>query len=447
VLMEIHETIFPSIQAAVFPDSSDELQGTQKADSGAHGDRCRHSKGDQHLKRRLLEVFSFSVSYPNSKSDPVFSISRSRNADMKNEVALSKDSIKKNTSEVLRLLVEMTSTLQPLPENRSVSVKLLYTPKTPATYEPPLFQAASDESMGCWFENRPLRQSPGKICTPYHEMSICIRTASDVRSKPQDDEMDGGTSSASTNSSIGDSESTRAPNLTDLNQQKVNDIAAATEQIDIGASYGNSCRGATRTHIASSGLIKKEVHRARDERASECKIFPAADCVTKMTLDEEKPGRSPEDTSKRTVTAFEIAKTNNDGSASPKHQMNHLRLRIRVDPNCRSVSHDVALETKENKQNVHSFENEGRKQSIEQKPDTDATNGTTLPPCQGRNGGDSEQASLGVSNVRKCLKRRKVSEVQSPVEQKPKRLRRSIRTRGRLGSKDPGGTENVSTCF
>jgi HORMA domain len=333
--------------------------------------------------------------------------------------------------------------LQPLPENRIVSVKLLYTPKTPATYEPPLFQAASDVSMGCWFENRPLRLSPGYICTPYHEMSICIRTASDTRSKPQDDEMDSGTSSASTNSSIADSESTRAPNLiADPYQQKLSDIAAATEQIDIGASYGNSCRGATRTQIASSGLLDTDGHEARDERANEHRASAAVDCVTKVLLDKEKPGRSPEGTSRQTVSALEIAKPKTSGSALPGHPKNHLHLRIRVDPNFLSVSRDAAVETKEKKLNHQSFEKDGREQSTELKPVTGPTNGTTCPSSPGRIGGDSEHASRGVSYVRNGLKRRKVSEVQNPVEQKPKRLRRSTRMRGRLGC-----TENVSTCF
>jgi hypothetical protein len=132
---------------------------TQNADSDTPSDLEKESSagltslGVLRTSRRLLEVFSFSISYPKA-SGPEISLSRASPANGSSPAQCSRQSIKHNTSEVLRLLVELSSTLQPLPDNRVISIKLLYMPSTPTDYEPPMFGAAGEDSMNCWFENR-----------------------------------------------------------------------------------------------------------------------------------------------------------------------------------------------------------------------------------------------------------------------------------------------------
>lgn len=165
VLLEVYEVIEKGNTSS--PGDLNEILETQRGESTAP-------------TRKILEVFSFSVSYPSAVSGPEFSMSRGQNEE------LTRNRIKQSTNEVLVQLMKLASTLAPLPENRVVSMKLLYTSTTPEDYEPPMFRAADDKSTGsnCWFENRPLQLSPGKVCTPYHEMLIHIKSNAGTKYNP-----------------------------------------------------------------------------------------------------------------------------------------------------------------------------------------------------------------------------------------------------------------------
>lgn len=69
----------------------------------------------------LLECFSFYVSYT-GEGTAQLRVSGSDGATSRPQD--SRETVKKNTSEVLRSLVEMTSTLRPLPKHRILSVKV-----------------------------------------------------------------------------------------------------------------------------------------------------------------------------------------------------------------------------------------------------------------------------------------------------------------------------------
>lgn len=177
VLLEVYEVIdqgggsTPAGQNGVPLETQ---RGESTAPEGPH-------EGDDDVSRRILEVFSFSVDYPSASSGPKFTMSRGkkgRKGKPEPDQNRTRNGIKQSTSDVLVQLMELASTLAPLPANRVVSMKLLYTSATPEDYEPPMFRAADDKSTGsnCWFENRPLQLSPGKVCTPYHEMLIHIKT-------------------------------------------------------------------------------------------------------------------------------------------------------------------------------------------------------------------------------------------------------------------------------
>lgn len=131
---------------------------------------------DKAARRSLIECFSFKVSYGEDGA-PELHLSTSKDA-TEGATSLPMDSkaqIKKNTSEVLRTLVELTHGLYPLPEHRMLSIKLMYTENTPVDYEPPLFAQTRMEDM-CWFDEKPLRVSAGTVSTPYHQLSMSIRT-------------------------------------------------------------------------------------------------------------------------------------------------------------------------------------------------------------------------------------------------------------------------------
>jgi hypothetical protein len=437
VLLEIYENTCDDNHGS---ENARDFQGTQNADSGNPGDNIESRRGAS--SKKLQEVFSFAVSYP-PNSGPYFNLSRSACAQNGIGIGLSKENIKKNTSEVLRLLVQMASKLQPLPERKIVSIKLLYTDKTPAGYEPPLFQAASESSMGQWFENRPLRISPGKVLTPYHEMSINIRTALKIRENQEKNKVESDTSTDSTMSSVGESESTRPPQHIMTPHERRNCTAkSSTEHIDIGASCGNSCRGVKKAQVAISKSSKSDVEIKVKSNDSERKVADAANDVRRLSLQTNAKSAKPNASTHVARAGFNGANADSAPKRLSKESKSGLRLRIREQPRTCLIPNDETPQTDgaqaEQKNSAARYRNSiiGTKMTSEKTgKDPPATNNDLNPQATPRE----------TPTIRASAKRRKVSEVANPIEQVPKRSRRSIRAR-ELADRT-GGTENVSTCF
>lgn len=77
---------------------------------------------DLDASRKLLECFSFSVSY--SGDGASFALASEDARGDTSKPIEPKAQIKQNTSDVVRLLIELSSTLRPLPPNRVISVKV-----------------------------------------------------------------------------------------------------------------------------------------------------------------------------------------------------------------------------------------------------------------------------------------------------------------------------------
>lgn len=217
--------VFENIEGQEGNKENDVRVGTQCGDSGIPLGK----KDENNHSRRLLEVFSFEVSYPVDSDGPEFRMSRSGpRGGEKDDGECSRENIKQNTASVLRRLVELASTLAPLPDDRVISMKLLYTDDTPKNYEPPLFCAAPNDSTNCWFENRPLRLSPGKVRTPYHELMMHIRTQAEVPDPTHNENeitVDAGT----------DREDEVLPSQNESEESDVmNVLATQTQMLDVG---------------------------------------------------------------------------------------------------------------------------------------------------------------------------------------------------------------------
>ncbi|AFZ81218.1 HORMA domain-containing protein [Theileria equi strain WA] len=103
-----------------------------------------------------LESYNFSFNYDventecgNSEDNNLIQVfvSEGTGANEKNSVGtltVNKDQIKTQTIQVLRDLILLIQSLSPLPENRFISMKLLYyDAKVPKGYEPPFFRQAT----------------------------------------------------------------------------------------------------------------------------------------------------------------------------------------------------------------------------------------------------------------------------------------------------------------
>lgn len=104
---------------------------------------------DENFPTTMTECYNFNVSYPENGSVDL-SIAESscskkaKQQAKRNQQSLSltsKEDIKKATIQLLRTLISITQTLKPLPDQRSLTMKLFYyEEKTPKEYQPKFFQ-------------------------------------------------------------------------------------------------------------------------------------------------------------------------------------------------------------------------------------------------------------------------------------------------------------------
>lgn len=160
----------------------------------------------QFKKDKLIEMYAFTVTYGESGAQLMMANKVNGNR----EEILQRQSIKKNTTDVLRSLLHLTKTLMPLPKKRIISARvssqrtllliiryhdtgltfyyintlyltisngkqLLYTTNTPEEYEPPMFQKADDNVGLDWFlSDTPLHEDVGTVITSHHQISLRI---------------------------------------------------------------------------------------------------------------------------------------------------------------------------------------------------------------------------------------------------------------------------------
>ncbi|GFE54535.1 HORMA domain-containing, putative [Babesia ovis] len=87
-----------------------------------------------------------------------------------------KEEVKRQTVKVLRDLVLLAQSLSPLPENRYLSMRLLYyDERVPADYEPPHFRCASGEDFA-GLAGLNLDQPVGELETGHHNLAVDVRS-------------------------------------------------------------------------------------------------------------------------------------------------------------------------------------------------------------------------------------------------------------------------------
>src|SRR5690554_187553 len=110
---------------------------------------------------QLSVIFSFrslivNVTYPDNDGIS-FEVTKNTQSGSHQFMIKSKEQIKKSTVQLLRTLISMSSTLRSLPDERFLTMKLLYCnylfssslddDRTPADYEPKFFKAEKDRYL------------------------------------------------------------------------------------------------------------------------------------------------------------------------------------------------------------------------------------------------------------------------------------------------------------
>ncbi|XP_074660592.1 uncharacterized protein LOC141913053, partial [Tubulanus polymorphus] len=137
---------------------------------------------DPNAPETVIESYTFKFTYGNNSSG----IDIYRN-DKQITSANSAAETKKATIRLLRTIIILTNSLQSLPDDVIMTMKLLYYDEvTPEDYEPPGFKAAECDTFT--FEDEPVNINIGDVATPFHTVKLRIKTDAKQFDEENDDD-------------------------------------------------------------------------------------------------------------------------------------------------------------------------------------------------------------------------------------------------------------------
>uniref|UniRef100_A0A7N0TX01 HORMA domain-containing protein n=1 Tax=Kalanchoe fedtschenkoi TaxID=63787 RepID=A0A7N0TX01_KALFE len=146
----------------------------------------------------MIEEYAFSFSYSNNDSQEV-SMDINRTGDKKggsfkyNSITeVTPNQMRSSACKMIRTLVQLMRTLDKMPEERTILMKLLYYDDvTPIDYEPPFFRGCTEEeSHNTWTKN-PLRMKVGNVNSKHFVLALKVKSVLDPCGDENDDIDDG----------------------------------------------------------------------------------------------------------------------------------------------------------------------------------------------------------------------------------------------------------------
>ncbi|KMT07473.1 hypothetical protein BVRB_6g150910 [Beta vulgaris subsp. vulgaris] len=135
----------------------------------------------------VIEEYAFSFSYPNGDSEEVcMNFNRTGNkkqggtfkCNSTNEVT--PNQMKSSACKMIRTLVQLMRTLDKMPEERTILMKLLYFDDvTPADYEPPYFRGCTNEDARNLWKRNPLRMEVGNVNSKHFVLALKVKSVLD----------------------------------------------------------------------------------------------------------------------------------------------------------------------------------------------------------------------------------------------------------------------------
>ncbi|XP_057533926.1 meiosis-specific protein ASY1 isoform X1 [Amaranthus tricolor] len=135
----------------------------------------------------IIEEYAFSFSYPNAQSQEVcMNFNRSGNkkqggtfkCNATDEVT--PNQMKSSACKMIRTLVQLMRTLDKMPEERTILMKLLYNDDvTPADYEPPFFRGCTDEDARNIWKRNPLKMEVGNVNSKHVVLALKVKSVLD----------------------------------------------------------------------------------------------------------------------------------------------------------------------------------------------------------------------------------------------------------------------------
>ncbi|KAL9244830.1 hypothetical protein vseg_018551 [Gypsophila vaccaria] len=134
---------------------------------------------------RMIEEYAFSFSYPNPDSQEVsMNINRTGNKkqggkfNLTNEVT--PNQMKSSACKMIRTLVQLMRTLDKIPDERTILMKLLYYEDvTPRDYEPPFFRECTEEEARNQWTKNPLKMDVGNVNSKHFVLELKVKSVLD----------------------------------------------------------------------------------------------------------------------------------------------------------------------------------------------------------------------------------------------------------------------------
>ncbi|XP_021761559.1 meiosis-specific protein ASY1-like [Chenopodium quinoa] len=146
----------------------------------------------------IIEEYAFSFSYPNAQSQEVcMNFNRTGNKKQGGSFKcnstdeVTPNQMKSSACKMIRTLVQLMRTLDKMPEERTILMKLLYFDDvTPADYEPPFFRGCTDEDARNLWNRNPLRMEVGNVNSKHFVLALKVKSVLDPCEDDNDDNND-----------------------------------------------------------------------------------------------------------------------------------------------------------------------------------------------------------------------------------------------------------------
>ncbi|KAJ6341294.1 hypothetical protein OIU78_009465 [Salix suchowensis] len=150
----------------------------------------------------MIEEYTFSFSYSNNESQEVsMNINRSGNKKQggtfkcNSTTEITPMQMRSSACKMVRTLVQLMRTLDKMPEERTVLMKLLYHDDvTPADYEPPFFRGCTEEEAHNAWTKHPLQMEVGNVNSKHFVLALKVKSVLDPCEDENDDIEDDGLS-------------------------------------------------------------------------------------------------------------------------------------------------------------------------------------------------------------------------------------------------------------
>ncbi|KAL8143228.1 hypothetical protein V2J09_016260, partial [Rumex salicifolius] len=139
------------------------------------------------MEGAMIEEYTFSFSYPNPDSQEVSmnfnrTGSKKKGGELKchSTTEVTPSQMKFSACKMTRTLVQLMRTLDKMPEERTILMKLLYYDDvTPADYEPPFFRSCTTQETHNQWTKSPLKMDVGNVNSKHFVLAVKVKSVLD----------------------------------------------------------------------------------------------------------------------------------------------------------------------------------------------------------------------------------------------------------------------------